>query len=340
MPYFPEEDSKLRATSCSRRRGGNTSNSFEVITQLFDLVTNKISEPVLIAVLPSPSSPSIPFIQQSLANSTGSTRVDLRHCIYRETHIDPISSYIISSEAAGTRTIVNHNELPEMTAEEFDAIATTLVQSAMEDDQDQIWFHFEGRIPQTTLTCIQGLRQRYTHANPKPKLRISVEIEKPRREGLQDLVYEADVVFYSRGWAEAEGHPSAMACLESQVKVIADAGSTRPEKYDDEYERTLICTWGDKGAAALRYTCQQGKIVYDSVDTASSTAFVTTNQCVVDTVGAGDTFIAGILFGFMHPWSLQQKLAFAIELAGWKVVQVGFAGLGRRMRSTFQNCKG
>ncbi|KAK5099823.1 hypothetical protein LTS08_005538 [Lithohypha guttulata] len=192
-----------------------------------------------------------------------------------------------------------------MTAEEFDAIAATLVQSAMEDDQDQIWFHFEGRIPQTTLTCIQGLRQRYTHANPKPKLRVSVEIEKPRREGLQDLVYEADVVFYSRGWAEAEGHPSAMACLESQVKVIADADSTRPEKYDDEYERTLICTWGDKGAAALRYTCQQG-----------------------------------ILFGFMHPWSLQQKLAFAIELAGWKVVQVGFAGLGRRMRSTFQNCKG
>lgn len=340
MPYFPEEDSKLRATSCSRRRGGNTSNSFEVITQLFDLVTNEISEPVLIAVLPSPSSPSIPFIRQSLANSSGSTRVDLRHCIYRETHIDPVSSFIISSEAAGTRTIVNHNELPEMTVEEFNAIVAMLVQSAVEDGQDQIWFHFEGRIPQTTLTCIRGLRQRLTRTNPKPQLRISVEIEKPGREGLQDLVYEADVVFYSKGWAEAEGHLSAMACLESQVKVIADAGCTGPGKHDDEFERTLVCTWGDKGAAALKYTCQQGKTAYGSVDIASSTAFVAPNQCVVDTIGAGDTFIAGILFGFMHPWSLQQKLAFATELAGWKVVQVGFDGLGRRMRSTFQNYKG
>lgn len=36
---------------------------------------------------------------------------------------------------------------------------------------------------------------------------ISVEIEKPGREGLLDLVPEADVVFYSKSWAQVSGYP-------------------------------------------------------------------------------------------------------------------------------------
>ena len=47
-----------------------------------------------------------------------------------------------------------------------------------------------------TLACIKHLRQRY------PAVAISVEIEKPDRKGLQDLATEADVVFYSKSWAQ------------------------------------------------------------------------------------------------------------------------------------------
>lgn len=54
----------------------------------------------------------------------------------------------------------------------------------------------QGRIPETTLEWIQHLR---CHL---PRARVSVEIEKPGREGLRDLAKEADVVFYSRSWAE------------------------------------------------------------------------------------------------------------------------------------------
>ena len=35
-----------------------------------------------------------------------------------------------------------------------------------------------------------------------PAVRISVEVEKPAREGLHDLAAEADVVFYSKSWAQ------------------------------------------------------------------------------------------------------------------------------------------
>lgn len=54
----------------------------------------------------------------------------------------------------------------------------------------------QGRIPETTLQCIQHLRRHL------PRSRVSVEVEKPGREGLRELASEADVVFYSRSWAE------------------------------------------------------------------------------------------------------------------------------------------
>jgi ketohexokinase len=46
------------------------------------------------------------------------------------------------------------------------------------------------------------------------------------------------------------------------------------------------------------------------------------------TVGAGDTFIAGMLYG-LHAdgWSPEATLAFAVELATKKVQREGFAGL-------------
>ncbi|OAA45479.1 hypothetical protein NOR_03268 [Metarhizium rileyi] len=64
------------------------------------------------------------------------------------------------------------------------------------DGREQTWWHFEGRIPETLLACMRLLRQKL------PKANISVEVEKPGREGLLQLAAEADVVFYSRTWAE------------------------------------------------------------------------------------------------------------------------------------------
>lgn len=57
----------------------------------------------------------------------------------------------------------------------------------------------KGRIPDVTLRSIQHLRQCF------PNVKISVEVEKPGREGLQDLAALADVVFYSKSWAQVCG---------------------------------------------------------------------------------------------------------------------------------------
>ncbi|KAL1847662.1 hypothetical protein VTK73DRAFT_10302 [Phialemonium thermophilum] len=107
----------------------------------------------------------------------------------------------------------------------------------------------QGRIPETTLQCIRYLRREL------PESRVSVEVEKPNREGLRELAAEADLVFYSRTWAEVSH---------------------------------------------------------------------------ILTIGAGDTFVAGILFGVAchrRDWDLEQKLRFAVDLATRKVQIDGFAGL-------------
>jgi ketohexokinase len=48
------------------------------------------------------------------------------------------------------------------------------------------------------------------------------------------------------------------------------------------------------------------------------------------TIGAGDTFIAGVLFGLLchfADWDAENMLRFAVDLATQKVQMDGFAGL-------------
>lgn len=85
----------------------------------------------LITVLPAKDS-----VASQQIRSAFEPRVRLDHSIYREQFEEPASSYIIKSKSTGSRTIVNYNELPEMTVEEFTRIADELGPEAT-------WFHFE-----------------------------------------------------------------------------------------------------------------------------------------------------------------------------------------------------
>lgn len=129
-PHYPSEDEKLRSTSLSRRRGGNCPNSLEVLQQL----TSSASGPAaleLVAVLPAQASVAAQQIRAELE-----PRVSLEQCIYREEFSEPASSYIIKSLGTGSRTIVNYNELPEMSVDELRGVIDRVGDKAG-------WFHFE-----------------------------------------------------------------------------------------------------------------------------------------------------------------------------------------------------
>ncbi|KAH7040562.1 Ribokinase-like protein [Microdochium trichocladiopsis] len=370
VPRFVQEDEKLRATRLTRRRGGNCANTIEVLQQLVGLAaqgscvgataelgTTHVEEihrrprrkdggeqvpkaqirSSLVSVLPHRASLAVQLIAESLgcapppdieaghATSSGSgsgdvravsassssgdddhginrsQHVSLEHCIYRQDHQEPASSYIIRSQENGSRTIVNYNELPDMTVAEFRSVA-----DAIAGQGHEMWFHFEGRSPAITLDCMRYIRAAY------PAARVSVEVEKPGRPGLQELVPEADVVFFSRGWAQDRGYEDCEACVRDQAQHALNA-------------TMLCCTWGQTGAAGIepktKTYAQRG-------------AWVSDEPCTVDTIGAGDTFMAGMLYACLahgEDWPLGKKLEFANELAGRKVVQEGFAGLAEPM---------
>jgi ketohexokinase len=90
----------------------------------------------LVATLPNRHSPATAKVVSSFGPDTP---INLGHCIYRDDQTDAASCWILSSQATGTRTIVNHNSLDEMTICEFIRIADAF----RGEDAANMWWHFE-----------------------------------------------------------------------------------------------------------------------------------------------------------------------------------------------------
>jgi ketohexokinase len=194
VPHFPREDTKLRAQAVTRRRGGNTANTLEVLSDV--LAHDPDHRPAstkldLIAVLPEEDSQDGQYIKSSIS------KVGFISSFFRTGHQHAASSMIIQSKKDNTRTIVSHSgDLPEMTCKEFiDNFQTVVLDGS---PQAKVWIHFEGRIPDITSDCVEALRGMCS----KTDLMISVECEKPDRKELDRAAAQADVVFYSKLWAE------------------------------------------------------------------------------------------------------------------------------------------
>uniref|UniRef100_A0A494G9A8 Ketohexokinase n=1 Tax=Solanum lycopersicum TaxID=4081 RepID=A0A494G9A8_SOLLC len=231
VPHFPIEDEKLRAKSITRRRGGNTANSLEVLLQLQQHDPETARKPQstdlhLLAVLPDEDSAASKFICESLPQVKIS---DVS--LFRKQHQEAASSYIIQSEENRSRTIISINQLPEMQGGEFiqQVCNFTGGSGGKEQGWEKAWFHFEGRVPEITLLCVRFLREQFPHFN------ISVECEKPERTGMAEVAQYADAVFYSKLWAEKNGYTDAKSFLEDRRSETRDGA-------------ILCCTWGSGGA--------------------------------------------------------------------------------------------
>ena len=134
MPHFPHEDTKLRATNLRVRRGGNGGNSLEVLQQFIPTPSDLALH--LVTTLPNRHASATAKVVSSFGPDS---LVDLSHCIYRDDQTEAASSWIMSSQATGTRTIVNHNGLDEMTTAEFINIADAF----RYEDSENMWWHFE-----------------------------------------------------------------------------------------------------------------------------------------------------------------------------------------------------
>ena len=147
----------------------------------------------------------------------------------------------------------------------------------------QCW-SFQGRIPAATLEFIRALRSRL------PTAKVSVEVEKPGRDGLTKIAAEADVVFYSRAWAEVGSalcnrylicsiseqvhftvpwirvcrrvseRRDSLECVRGGLFVSKPSHQLLTESSSSNL---ALCTWGSRGAWALSRV--SGALLHSSV---------------------------------------------------------------------------
>jgi len=249
---YPPEDSEVRALAQQQRMGGNAANTAIVLAQLGSDThwVGNLSEQAQI-------------VHQTFA----SHGVDAAQAVTLP-GVMP-TSYIMLSEATGSRSIVHYRELPEYAAEDFLKL----------DLRGFDWVHFEGR-------ALDQLPPMIERARGMCGLPVSLEVEKPR-DGIEALFEEADILFFSRDYAQARGHASAVELLQSLPRACM-----------------ATCTWGAEGVWAVDF---EGEILHQPAHRPAA---------LVDTLGAGDVFNAGMLHGLSQGLPMAEAMRRANRLAG------------------------
>jgi ketohexokinase len=153
------------------------------------------------------------------------------------------------------------------------------------DLQKYHWLHFEGRNVSETQRILRRAREL------APAIPRSVEIEKPRPD-IEQLFEQADVLLFSRHFAAARGFTDPQRFLNSIEGESPNA--------------VRVLAWGDAGAYALD---RDGRLLH-------SAAYPPPQ--LIDTLGAGDTFNAGIIDALLRGDTLEAALHHACKFAGRK----------------------
>lgn len=159
--------------------------------------------------------------------------------------------------------------------------------------EDYDWVHFEGRNVQA-LSGMLNIARCFLTKQP-----ISLEVEK-ERDGIDALFNQANVLMFSQAFAIGRGHQDPEIFLRAMLEQSPNA--------------KLFCGWGSLGAFAI----EQGAFYHVAADP---------NCVVVDTLGAGDTFNAGIIDALARGHSTAEALALAVRLAEKKIAQQGIKNL-------------
>ena len=155
------------------------------------------------------------------------------------------------------------------------------------------WLHFEGRAVEELAPMLEKAATR-----PVP---VSLEVEKPRA-GIERLFGLPDLLLFSRVYALSRGFDSPETFLRQAVPAGSEAW----------------LAWGDTGAWSRD---RQGRLHFHAAPRVE----------VVDSLGAGDSFNAGVIHGHLSGWAVPRILEAAVNLASAKCARQGFDGLAEAL---------
>lgn len=208
-------------------------------------------------------------------------------------HKPPVT-FIWVSQKTGSRTIIaDFKNLTELKGTDFRRL----------DLRNYKWIHFEGRENVSDIIQMIEVIDKFNETKDNAyKIKISVEIETPHSLSpkLHGLFSKADYVFVSKDYGQADGYNTMEEVVEGLLARCKDSA-------------TILCPWGKHGAAA------KGEQLV------TSSAYPP--EHLIDTIGAGDTFIAGTIFSLSNSQHLEKAINFGCRLAGAKCGMRGFSGL-------------
>jgi len=278
---FPKQDSKGRTTSLRRARGGNASTSLIVMAMLG---AREHGDLHFMGSLPSRSASNASVIYRELDNW---------NVISQYSQISPdiaaSTSFIISAQDTGSRTIIHNRTVPVLRSEHF------IAQKELLDNVS--WVHFEARGEVEDM--VKHIR-RYRGDS----VFLSLEMEKPRVD-VEGILHLIDLVIVSKAYACSKGFENRPRDYITNFWTKNSHG--RPS--------CVVLPWGSVGAFAQ---CRGQRVDY-------SPAFPP--EVVTDTTGAGDTFNGALFFALRAGMTLAKSVRFSCQVAGHKVGIQGISGL-------------
>mmetsp|Transcript_4755 Transcript_4755/g.6525 ORF Transcript_4755/g.6525 Transcript_4755/m.6525 type:complete len:390 (+) Transcript_4755:173-1342(+) len=299
---YPEADAKIRSTSFNVFGGGNVGNTLTCLSRLS-------VDARLVTKVGTDSNGGV------ILSGLEEEGVDTTRCL-KSPDTDSAFTYVIVDPSSATRTCIHTPQKEEMKPEE-------ITQSLLEG-VDIV--HLDSRHTPAAIKLAELAREK--------GVLITLDAEKDRPY-FKELLPLCDILIcnskFPTIWTGCEDRLEAMAQILSSndnakmiISTIGEEGSImvcKPSELEDTFLK--IPTAAADSPLKVSTEVYLSEEISSSYEVFRCPAWPVEKSEIVDTTGAGDSFIGGVIFGVLSKMPAYQLLILASYIAAQKLKQPG-----------------